>query len=689
MSGGIRVGVDVGGTFTDIVGVDDSGRLMVAKTSTTPEDLAEGVLKGVGRLCGMMEVSTRDVGLIIHGTTIGTNALLERKGVTTGLLTTAGFRDILEIGRVQRPAEGLYDFNVDNPIPLVPRRIRLEASERIDSSGRVVKPLDEDSVVKAARRFKDEKVSSVAVCFLFSFLNPDHERIAREILLRELPGVYVSISSDISPEFREFERTSTTTINSYIGPLIDKYVDTLEGRIGEKFPSASLRLIQANGGSMRAQAARGRAVNLINSGPAGGATAAAFLGSSLGIEKVIAADMGGTSFDVSLIEGGAAAVTTDSKFEGFPIKVPMCDVTAVGAGGGSIAWIDTGGVLNVGPQSAGAMPGPVCYCRGGELPTVTDANVVLGRINPDRPMGGEIKPDKDAAQGAISRHVGEALGMSCDEAAWSIIRIINARMAKAVSIRSTQRGHDLREFSFLSFGGAGPLHAVEIAKELGIPTVIIPPHPGVFSAFGLLIADTRYDFVRAFFRESSGVAPKDLWDAFVELSQDAVGQLEQDGVEPSSRVIRWSADLRFEGQSYELNVPVGDNLYPGKDGFSDGDLHRICSDFEQMHEKLYEIKSAGEKIHFVSLRVAAIGRAPGFNLPSIAHGGDVTVALKGRRKVYFGSWIDTDIYDRYLLGSGCLIEGPSVVEEENSCTVIPPGCKAKVDEKGNIIISVS
>jgi N-methylhydantoinase A len=682
----IRVAIDVGGTFTDLVGTDGSGRLTVAKAFTTPADLSTGVLAGIRKLMGGMR--TEGLGVVIHGTTIGTNALLERKGARTGLLTTAGFRDVLEIGRVQRPEEALYDFNVDNPPPLLPRRLRLEAVERVGSRGEIVLPLDDQSVRDAARIFRREEVSSVAVSFLFSFLNPTHERRAKEILESELPGTFISISSDVAPEFREYERTSTVVINAYLQPLIDEYVGALEQRIRRNYPIEALRLIQANGGSMRAEAAKGRAVNLVNSGPAGGATAAAYLGRLLGEHKVIATDEGGTSFDVSLIEGGTAAVTTDLKFDGLPIKVPMCDVNVIGAGGGSIAWIDTGGALNVGPQSASSIPGPACYGKGGTAPTVTDANVILGRIDPAYFLGGEIRLSAELAGKAL-RRIAQPLNCSVEEAAWAVLRIINARMSKAITIRSTQKGHDLREFALVSFGGAGPLHAVEIAEELGIPRVIIPPHPAAFSAIGLLIADTRYGMVHPFFRESSKASPQEIRSLFSELTAAANAELEQDGVEPSHRTIRWSADLRFEGQSYELNVPVGDNQHGMRQDFTAADVAAICKEFESLHERIYEFRSLGETTYFVNLRVAAIGHSPDVHMPEIEPGDENPVrALKGKRSAYFGKWVDCCAYERSLLRSGNLVDGPALIEEEHSCTVLPPGSRAKVDRTSSLLITM-
>lgn len=679
----LRLGIDVGGTFTDVIGTDERGRITVRKTYTVPADPSEGVLTGIDKLLRAAGAGADALGLVAHGTTIGTNALLERKGARTGLLTTAGFRDVLEIGRVQRPAEGLYDFNVDNPEPLIPRSLRLEAVERVGADGSVVTPLDEASVRFAAGIFRQQEVKAVAVCFLFSFLRPDHERRAREILQKELPGVYVSISSDICPEFREFERTSTVVISAYLQPIVESYVERLSKRIAERYPAADLRLIQANGGAMRASAAKGRSVNLVNSGPAGGATAAAFLGRLIQEPRIVSVDMGGTSFDISLIAEGLAHVTTDANFEGFPIKVAMDEVNVIGAGGGSIAWIDRGGALTVGPRSAGASPGPAAYGRGGDEPTVTDANVVLGRISPDYFLGGEIALRKDLATEAIRRRIAEPLGLPVEEAAHGILRVVNANMGKGIAVRTVQRGYDLREFALLAFGGAGPLHAVELAEDLGMRRVIVPPYPGAFSAFGLLVADTRHDFARTVMKAEAEIDPGWLSAAFRELERQGQAELSEDGIGESSRRYLWSADLRFEGQSYELNVPVNRG-----ERFGPAEVRKILDDFARMHEAIYAFKAVDEKTVLVSLRVTALGLSPEMRLAKPARGDG---ALKGQRRVYFAGagFLDSKIFERGRLGAGDAVEGPAVVEEEISCTVVPPGRTLRVDAWGNLIVELA
>lgn len=681
----MRIGIDVGGTFTDVVGADARGRLTVRKTSTTPQDPSEGVVAGIRKLLRAAGAAERDARLVVHGTTIGTNALLERKGARTGLLTTAGFRDVLEIGRVQRPDAGLYDFNVDNPEPLVPRALRLEAVERVGAAGEVVAPLDEGSVRRAAETFRREKVSAVAVSFLFSFLRPGHERRAREILESELPGVHVSISSEVCPEFREFERTSTVVLSAYLAPIVETYVERLSGRLRKEYPAAELRLIQANGGGMRAAAAKGRAIHLVNSGPAGGATAAAFLSRRIDEPRTISVDMGGTSFDITTIADGLAHVTTDAKFDGFPLKIAMDDVNVIGAGGGSIAWVDAGGALNVGPRSASASPGPACYGRGGEEPTVTDANVVLGRISPDYFLGGEIRLDREQAVEAIRRRLCGPLGLSLEEAAHGILRVVNANMARGIAGCTVQRGYDPRDFALMAFGGAGPLHAVDLAEEIGMKRVVIPPFPGAFSAFGLLVADTRHDFSRTVMLKESGMDPARLAALFLGLEQRGQAELDEDGISERDRKILWSADLRFEGQSYELNVAVA-----RRRRLAESDVKRLLEDFARLHERIYAFKAVDEKTVLVNVRVTSLGLSPELKLPRPPKGSaSPKEACKGTRRVVFGgSALEARIYERSRLKAGHVVEGPAVVEEEISCTVVPPKRALRVDALGNLLIDV-
>lgn len=685
----MRIGIDVGGTFTDIVLVDDtSGQIHYTKVMTTHHDLAEGVMSGIERILRQVGASFTTVDYLVHGTTIGTNALIERKGARTGLITTEGFRDVLEIARVERPDAGLYDMNVDLPEPLVPRALRLEVAERMGADGHVVRPLDEASVRRAAAVLKAAEVEAIAVALLFSFRNPAHEQRVGEILREVFPQASVSLSSEIAPEFREFERTSTTVINAYLQPIVDRYLDNLEGRLAKRYRRVNLRIMQASGGTMTTEAARGHAVNLVNSGPAGGAQAAALVGRLTGDQQLISVDMGGTSFDIGLIDGGMPRVTSEGEFEGYPVKIPVLDVHAIGAGGGSIAWLDVGGALNVGPMSARSRPGPACYGLGGERPTVTDANLVLGRLNPDYFLGGEMKLDVQAARRAIMAYIARPLGLPIEEAASGIIRVVNANMARGISVNSIEKGYDVRDFSLVPFGGAGPLHAVELAQDLGMRRVIVPPYPGTFSALGLLVADIRYDYVTTLAEAAADVAPRDLLHRFIEMESLGRAQLRRDGVPPDRIEIVWSADLRYQGQSYELNVPI---LHARGDLTSE-DVAETVQRFHALHQKVYAYGSAGEAVEFVNLRLAAYGRIPQRQWAVSSEQWAVTARqplLAAHRPVYFPGqgFVQTAIYRRETLSPATLVEGPCLVEEIASTTVIPPGAWGEVDGYGNIIVT--
>ena len=485
----MRIGVDVGGTFTDVVLVDDkTGLFHYTKTPTTHHDLSEGVLSGLRDILAMAEVTMGEVEYIIHGTTIGTNAIVEGKGAKVGLITTAGFEDVLEIRRVARPKEAAFDFGADNPPPLVPRYLRKGVRERINSKGEVAVSLDEESVRQVVSFFKDQAVEAIVVSLLFSFLNQDHERRVAEICKDRMPALPVSLSSEICPEFREYERTCTTVMNGYLGPVIQGYMDHLTARLSAEYGQITLHIMQSNGGTMTAEVAKKKASHLINSGPAGGAIAAAFVSLLTGNGMAVGADMGGTTFDISIIDRNLPKTTTWGGITNYPIKLPMVDLKTIGAGGGSIAWVDEGGVLNVGPQSAGSDPGPACYGWGGELPTVSDANLLLGRLNPEYFLGGKLPLYPEKAKRAIKAYVADPMSICEEEAAAGIIRIVNANMAKGISGNSVERGYDLREFALVSMGGAAALHAADIAGELNMRRVIVPPISGNLSGVGLVIS---------------------------------------------------------------------------------------------------------------------------------------------------------------------------------------------------------
>ncbi len=681
-----RIGIDVGGTFTDATMVDGAtGRLFGAKAFTTPADRSDGVIAAIHAVLAEAGLSLERVGDIVHGSTTGTNALIERTGARTGLLTTAGFRDVLEIGRVMRPMEGVYDMSVDRPAPLVPRRLCLEAVERIGPRGEVIVALDEASVERAAEVFAREQVEAVAVCFLFSFLNPDHERRAAEILVRRLQGVAISQSHQISPEYREYERASTTVMNGYLTPVMSAYLDRLKARIDGQIPDAKLFVIQANGGATTVEAARARAVATVNSGPAGGVVAAAWYGRRHRRAHIVSVDMGGTSFDIGLVEHGVSQVTTEGNFQGLPVKLPIIDLHIIGAGGGSIAWIDRGGALNVGPRSAGADPGPACYGRGGIEPTVTDANLVLGRLDALSFHGGRTKLDLAAARAAIER-LAASLALSIEETALGIVKVVNANMIKGIATVTVQRGIDVREFALLSFGGAGGLHAVDLARELEMREAIIPPMPGVFSAIGLLVADVRHDYVTALGGLASTEAdPQALERQFRHMEEDALRTLAAEGFSADAVRLSRSADLKVVGQTYELTVELPDQGPLTAEGIA-----RLVAAFARLYRERYAFFFEGEPIELVNLRLAAFGVNDPLELEQIQTGAAALEARTGSRPVYFDKlgYVETSVFQRDRLRPGMAVAGPAVIEEPTSATLVPPGMTADIAADLGIFIRI-
>jgi N-methylhydantoinase A len=681
----MRIGIDVGGTFTDVVFVDErTATFHCIKTPTTHHDLTEGVLEGLEKILDLAAVSIHDIDHIIHGTTIGTNAIVEGKGARVGLMTTAGFEDVLEIRRVARPKEAAFDFNADNPPPLVPRYLRKGIGERINRDGEVVVTLDEKSVLAAIAYFKQQHVAAIVVSLLFSFLNQTHELKIAEICRREVPELPVSLSSEICPEFREYERTCTCVMNGYLGPVIKRYMDNLIGRLEEKYGDVALHIMQSNGGTMSAAAARDRAAHLINSGPAAGAIAAAFISRMTGDKMAVGADMGGTTFDISVIDENVPKTTTWGGVTNYPIKLPMVDLNTIGAGGGSIAWVDDGGVLNVGPRSSGSDPGPACYGWGGNLPTVSDANLVLGRLNPNYLLGGKLLLYPDRALTAIKKKVADKMGISVEEAAAGIIRIVNANMAKGISGNSVERGYDLREFALVTMGGAAALHAAEIAGELNISKIIVPPMSGNFSAVGLVVADIQHDIVRTFAKKEPEIDPNALVKMYKEMESEGIGQLIAEKVAQEDIVISWTADLRYEGQSWELNTsicPAGT--------MTKADLRQIAQDFNQLHQQVYAYSEPNEVVEFVNLRVRAVGKNPTLSLPGQEMSdGPIAAQADNVRSVFFENTgrQKIPIYLRQKLSAGCKLVGPCIVEEPISTTLIPAGFNGFIDEFENIII---
>ena len=678
-----RLGVDVGGTFTDLVLFDElSGRLTLAKTPSTPTDPSVGVAQGVAKVAARAGIRPADIGAVVHGTTVATNALLERRGAACALIVTEGFRDVLHIGRQDRPK--LYEFLTRRPEPLVPRHRRFEVRERMLPTGEVLAPLDDAQVLGVIEAIRRQGVGAVAVCLLHSYANPEHERRLGELLRRELPGVAVCLSSEVLPEFKEFERMSTTVVTAYLVPLVEHYLGNLLERVSELGFGGMLHVMQSNGGLMTADVAARRSAHLVLSGPAAGVIGAVQLATWAGLTNVISVDMGGTSFDICLAADGEVRLTQESEVAGCPIKLPMVDVHTLGAGGGSIAWVDHGGALRVGPRSAGADPGPACYGRGGELPTVTDANLVLGRLSPEQLLGGELQLDVEASRRAIEASVARPLDLTVEAAAEGIVRVINATMVKGMRLVSVARGHDPREFVLVAFGGGGPLHAVELAEELGLPQVLVPVAPGVTSALGLLLADFRHDRAVTHLRNLAEVDPRELEAMYAGLEQDLLTEMRAEGLAPAQVTLLRTADLRYHGQGYELETPAP----PGP--LDRPQLRRLHATFRQIHERVYGYAPADDAIDVINVRVTAIGRVArperdGRGTPDRLRRPRPSV----RRRIYtHGEWVDAGVFVRDELQPGDRIAGPCIVEQLDSTTLLLPGHQVSVDAGRNLLINL-
>jgi len=691
-----RVGIDIGGTFTDAALVDEgTGRVRVVKVLTTPEDPAKGFMGALERGLAECGAEGRDVAAVVHATTVATNAIIEGKTARVGMLVTRGFRDILEIGRQIRSR--LYDVHLQKPAPLVPRRWSLEVGERLDAEGAVLEPLDIGEVRAAVRRLREEEVEAVVICFLHSYLNPTHERAAAAVVREEMPGTWLSVSSDVCPEFREYLRGSTAAVNAAVMPIVSRYVDALESRLAALGATAPFYVMQSNGGVMTAASAKERPVYMVESGPAAGVIAAGAVAAPYRYPNVLSFDMGGTTAKVGLIqdgrlrlstemEVGAQAVTPlgEGRGGGYPVRTPVIDLVEVGAGGGSEAWIDAGGALRVGPRSAGARPGPACYGLGGATPTITDANLVLGRLDPAFFLGGEMTLDADAARRAIALRVAAPLGLDPLAAASGIVEIANAHMIGAMRLVSVQRGYDPRDFVLVAFGGAGPLHANALARELGIPTVLVPPSPGIASAVGLLVTDIRHEFVATRRLRLDGLAPAALEALFAEFVREGEARLTRDGVPAAERRMLRSVDLRYHGQSFELPVPVP----PGP--LSSADLARLREQFDAMHERAYGYAAAEDPVELVNVRLAAVGVTPKPRRAALPEGGpSAAPALKGRRDIWFAEaegFRPTGVFARGKLLRGNVIDGPAIIEEPDASTLVHPGWTASVDEHANLVL---
>ncbi len=691
MTSRYRIGFDIGGTFTDFILLDEQRHdIRLHKCLTTPEDPSVGALAGLAQIVGDAGLSLGDIGEIVHGTTLVTNALIERKGAKLGLITTAGFRDILEMGTEQR--YDIYDLFLQYPDPLVPRRRRLEVPERMDRDGTVVVPLDLDAVRAAASALAAEGVEAIAVCFLHAYRNPAHERAAGEAIRALLPEVSVSLSAEIVSELWEYQRLVTTCANAFVQPLMDRYVRRLERELWQRGFRGALYLMHSAGGLVSPETARAYPIRLLESGPAGGGLATAFFGQMAGKPDVISFDMGGTTAKACLIENGRAAIASEmeaarvhrfKKGSGLPIKAPVIDMIEIGAGGGSIAGIDEVGLLRVGPHSAGADPGPACYGRGGTQPTVTDANLVLGYYDPGFFLGGRMALDRDAAIRALES-VGSRLGLSAIETAWGIHRVVTESMAAAARIHIVEKGRDPRRYAMVGFGGAGPAHAAGVARALGSAELLIPPASGAASALGFLAAPLSFEQVRSHpVRLDAAGAMDALQTVLADLEGETRAKLLAAGIAAADIVAERSADMRLLGQIHEINValPAGT--------LSDDSLPALREAFAAAYAARYTSVYAGVAIQLVSLRVACRGPIPGLTLAQ-AGGGVDGPALKATRPAWFGDgFVDTPVYDRYGLTPGTTIDGPAIIEEREATTVIAPGDRLQVDAGGTLRIAIA
>ena len=689
-----RIGVDVGGTFTDLIFVDEEkGSVAVYKTPSTPKDPSIGVMNGVRQLCAQTGSSLETIDNLFHGTTIATNLVLQHAGVKTGMVTTEGFRDIIHIGRHKRP----LNFSITQDIPwqthpVVKRRHRLTVRERlIPPTGEVLHPIDEAEVRAAVRQLREDGVESIAVCFLFSFLNPAHEQVVKRVIQEEYPEAYVSLSSEVLPQFREYERFTTTALNAFIGPKVTHYVEQLSDSLHGSGFRGDLMLMQSAGGVASVKASVQKPVSLLMSGPAAGALGGVWCAELAGHRNVIVLDVGGTSADITVLNDRQVRMKhlLDTKIGDYSAMVPMLDVSTIGAGGGSIAYIDSGGFFRVGPNSAGADPGPACYGQGGKLPTVTDANLVLGRLNPDYFIGGRLKLEPGLSVEAIEEHLARKLDMTVEQAALGVLKIVNNNMVQAVQKESVRRGFDIRRFSLLACGGAGPLHACDLAEALRMPSVIVPPNPGILAALGLMTTDLKYDFSRTELQLAKSADVRKLSRDFAELEREAAQRLVEDRVPKDRRATERAADCRYKGQGYELRVAVPGGPVNAKT------VAAIAKNFHDAHEKEFGRAFLDNDVEIVNIRVNGIGRIPTLEWPKAKRGGaDPSGAFKYDRKVVFESGgrvrqIATKVYERTQLKAGNVIAGPALVEQMDSTTVIPPGAEGKVDAYGNLIVTLA
>jgi N-methylhydantoinase A len=688
----VRLGVDIGGTFTDLVAIDEhTGAVRVGKVLTTAKDPAHGVEQGVQSLLDEATVDPARVRAVVHGTTLATNALIERKGARTALLTTEGFRDALEIRREGR--YDMYDLLIDPPAPLVPRHLRREVPERLLPDGAVLRPLDEVAARRVIGELVDAGVEAVAICLLHAYLNPTHERRLAELVREAAPHLAVSCSCDVVPEIREYERTSTTTANVYVAPLMARYLADLERRLAGLGVPGQLYVMQSSGGIALPPLARRLPIRLVESGPAAGALAAAQAARERGDARLLSFDMGGTTAKACVIDGGAPLVAREfevaradrfKKGSGLPIRVPVIEMIEIGAGGGSIARVDRMGLLKVGPDSAGADPGPACYSLGGRQPTVTDADLLLGYLDAEFFLGGRMRLDRGAAEHAVQERVARPLGLDATAAAWGIHRVVNEGMAAAARIHGIERGRDLRAYPLFAFGGAGPVHCWQVARILKVPRILLPFGAGAMSAWGLLAAPLAFDFVRTVRAQLDQADWDTLNRLFAEMEDEGRQLLGRAGVAPEMVRVTRIAEMRYVGQGHEVEAPI-----PSGD-LSASSLSAITASFEEAYRALYHRLPQGVPIEALNWRMTISGPPPKLALGGAGDSRAVAGALKGSRQAWFAEaagWVDTPVYDRYALAAGAVFEGPAIVEERESTAVVGPGARCRVDDSLTIEVT--
>jgi N-methylhydantoinase A len=690
-----RIGVDIGGTFTDLVWIDEAtGAVKVGKLLTTPKDPSQAVEQGVVTLLNDAGGRAAEVRSIIHGTTLATNALIERKGARTGLLTTAGFRDAVEIGREGR--YDMYDIFIDQPAPLVPRHLRLEVKERMRGDGSVLTPLDELVARAAIAKLSEAGVEAIAICLLHAYRNPAHERLLAKLCEEIAPGVPVSTSSDVVPEIREYERTSTTCANVYVMPLMARYLDDLERKLQGLGIPGSFYIMLSSGGVATPATAKRVPIRLVESGPAAGALAAACMAREQGEPRLLSFDMGGTTAKACVIDNGEPLLAREvevaradrfKKGSGLPIRVPCIEMIEIGAGGGSLARVDRMGLLKVGPESAGADPGPACYALGGQVPTVTDADLLLGYLDPGFFLGGRMRLDAEAATRAVEEKAAKPMGLTVTEAAWGIHRVVNENMAAAARVHGIERGKDLRAYPLFAFGGAGPVHAWQVGRILKVPRVLVPFGAGAMSAYGLLAAPLAFDFVRTAPQRLDAADWSQINRLFVEMEEEGRAILRGAGVEDAAVSVRRTAEMHYTGQGHEVEVEVP----PG--GLTVGSLPTITANFEASYRALYSRTPLGVPIEALNWRVVVSGPVPDIAITGPPTGAPASTSgmpePKATRKAYFPEargYIDTPVYDRYALQPGATFEGPAIIEERESTTVAGPGARVRVDGRLTLIM---